>query len=268
MRGASQAALTLASERFEPILANADGAALADQLFGVVDILAGSGALRRNFTDPARAGQDKAGLATALLRGKVDDDVVDLMAAMVQERWSDEEDLAEALELLAIDAALSAAEHDERLVKVSDDVFRFDRAVTGNRELRAALSDRTRSTEDRAQLAKALLNGAEPESVQLIDRVVRSSESTSVSNGLARVMNRAAERRRRRLAQVTTAVPLTPAQTERLTDILSRTYDAPVTLNVGVDPAIIGGIRITIGSDVIDATVLARLADAARRIGA
>ena len=39
-----------------------------------------------------------------------------------------------------------------------------------------------------------------------------------------------------------------------------------VELNVVVDPTVVGGLRVQSGPDVIDATVLARLADARRRL--
>ncbi len=40
----------------------------------------------------------------------------------------------------------------------------------------------------------------------------------------------------------------------------------PVHLNVVVDPDVIGGIRVEIGDDVIDGTVVSRLDDARRRL--
>jgi F-type H+-transporting ATPase subunit delta len=48
--------------------------------------------------------------------------------------------------------------------------------------------------------------------------------------------------------------------------VLARQYDRPVHLNVVVDPDVIGGIRVEIGDDVIDGTVVSRLDDARRRL--
>ena len=49
---------------------------------------------------------------------------------------------------------------------------------------------------------------------------------------------------------------------------LSSFYDGKkVHLNVIVDPAVIGGIRVQIGDDVVDGTILRRLEAAKRHLG-
>jgi F-type H+-transporting ATPase subunit delta len=75
-----------------------------------------------------------------------------------------------------------------------------------------------------------------------------------------------AERRQRLVASVTSAVVLTQAQTDRLGALLERAYGRAVQLNVSVDPSVLGGLRIQVGADVVDSTVLSRLADARRRL--
>ena len=75
-----------------------------------------------------------------------------------------------------------------------------------------------------------------------------------------------AQWRDRQVATVTTAHDLTPAQKERLGGLLERLLGRRVALNVVVDPRVVGGLRVQSGADVLDATVLARLADARRRL--
>ena len=60
--------------------------------------------------------------------------------------------------------------------------------------------------------------------------------------------------------------PLDAAQSERLASLLATALGRQVELNVIVDPTVVGGLRVQSGPDVIDATVLARLADARRRL--
>ena len=62
------------------------------------------------------------------------------------------------------------------------------------------------------------------------------------------------------------AVPLTEAQRERLASVLARTYGHQVHLNIEVEPDLIGGIRVEIGDEVIDGTVISRLHEARRRL--
>jgi len=65
---------------------------------------------------------------------------------------------------------------------------------------------------------------------------------------------------------VTSRTELTPAQRERLAGILAQAYGSDMQLNVSVDPTVIGGLRVQVGADVVDATVLSRLDDARRRL--
>jgi F-type H+-transporting ATPase subunit delta len=73
-------------------------------------------------------------------------------------------------------------------------------------------------------------------------------------------------RRRKVVASVTSGSALTDAQRDRLTALLGEAYGSSIQLNVTVDPAVIGGLRVQVGSDVVDSTVLSRLADARRRL--
>jgi F-type H+-transporting ATPase subunit delta len=76
----------------------------------------------------------------------------------------------------------------------------------------------------------------------------------------------AAARRNASIATVRVATDLTEGERSRLSEALSRQYGRLIQLNVIVDPSIVGGVRIDIGDEVIDGTIVARLDDAQRRI--
>jgi F-type H+-transporting ATPase subunit delta len=76
----------------------------------------------------------------------------------------------------------------------------------------------------------------------------------------------ASRRRGRSVARVTSAVALTPAQEERLTDALGRLYGRSVELQVIVDPSVIGGLIVQVGDEVIDGSIAHRLEAAERRL--
>ena len=57
-----------------------------------------------------------------------------------------------------------------------------------------------------------------------------------------------------------------PPTSSALTALLSSQYATSVHLHVVVDPALIGGLRVEIGDDVIDGTVPSKLEDAQRRL--
>jgi F-type H+-transporting ATPase subunit delta len=74
----------------------------------------------------------------------------------------------------------------------------------------------------------------------------------------------AAARRQRTVARVTTPVRLTPEQEDRLRDTLTRIYGRPMSLQVELDEALLGGLVVRVGGEVIDGSVAGRL-EAARR---
>jgi F-type H+-transporting ATPase subunit delta len=269
MRATSQASYAAASRRWEPVLAAAGSRAfeLGRQLYQLSDLLDGAPSLLRALSDPSRDGEDKAALADRVLRGKVADEVVELVQGLVRGRWSEPGDLPHALEILAVDSLLASAEAHDRLAAVEDELFRVDRLLTAQRELRVALSNQDKPVEQRRELVRSLFEGRlTPESVALVERATETLRVRSITSALGAITRRAAERRRRIAAVVIAAAPLTPAQVRRLEGILERAYGRPVQVNVGVDEHVVGGVRIQVGSEVVDGTMLARLDEARRRL--
>lgn len=269
MQATSKASFEAASRSWEAVLAAIGdrGLDLGEQIFGVADLLAGSARLRRSLSDPSRSGADKAALAERVLRGAVDDEVTDLVAGLVRSRWSAPESLAAALEVLAVDSILAGAQADGRLESVEDELFRLERLLARERDLRLALSNRDVPAERRVQLVDSVFaEKVEPETRAFLTRAVRGVTTRSISSALNAAVERAAERRRRLVATVLAAAPLTPVQVGRLQGVLERAYGRPVEVKVGLDERVIGGMRITVGSEVVDATMLARLDEARRRL--
>jgi F-type H+-transporting ATPase subunit delta len=64
----------------------------------------------------------------------------------------------------------------------------------------------------------------------------------------------------RRTARVETAVPLDPAMAGSIENRLRALYDESLELTFAVDPTLIGGMRVRVGSDVLDGSVRGRLA--------
>lgn len=268
MRASSQAALRAGAERWEPILREAGENALTfgEQLYAVTDTLRSSGSLRRALTDPSREGEDKAKLARAVFGEHVSPQVVDLLAGLVRSRWSQDDDLAEAVEELATTSILAAAQSRDKLLQVEEELFLTERLLADNRELRRRLTDAEHPVEQRLAAIDKLLGGrTERETRILIDRLVATATAGTLSAGLSRIGRLAADRRDRLVASVIAAAPLSRAQEERLAKILQRKYGRPVHINVALDPEIIGGLQVQIGADVIDGTILTRLNDARRR---
>ena len=270
MRGTSRDSLAAAEDRVEPLLATLDTTqvvAVGEELFGVARLLDSSGPLRRALTDPSREGQDKADLADRLLAGRTSSATAALVAGLARDRWSEARDLADAVEHLGSVAVLAAAERDGALDTVEDELFRFGRIVAGDRRLASALSDRALPDERKVSLVERLLGDrVHPSTLVLVRNASAHPRGRALPDALEAFARTAAQRRERVSATVTAAVPLSEQQRERLAQALQRIYHTRISLNVDIDPEVIGGLRVQVGDEVIDASVLTRLDDARRRL--
>ncbi len=269
MRGTSAASLAAVQVGFEPALraAKRNAATLGAQLFTVVDVLTSSGSLRRALSDPSRSGDDKAALVVNLLSAGADKRVVSVVSELARSRWTSEADLVDAVEELAADAVLASAQAAGTLEKVEGELFRFVRILVGQRELRRALVDLSAPPERREALVVTLLGKqTEPQTVQLLARAAHSPRGRTISAMLGRMGRLAARRRSVLIASVTSAAPLAPAQLERLSGILERTYGRAVQVTVAVDPSVLGGMSVQVGAQVVNSTVLSRIDDVRRRL--
>jgi F-type H+-transporting ATPase subunit delta len=270
MNGASREALSAARERLDALTDNAsvDASSLAEDLASVTSLLHRETALRRVLTDPVQSEEAKAALAGQLLNGQVQGSAVDLVSGMVRSRWSQSRDLVDALEELAATADLTAAQRSGRLDNVEDELFRFGRIVESDAGLRAALTDRSAPASSKAALLASLLGSrAEPVTERLVVRLVTQPRGRSLEDGLRSLSGLAAARRDRMVAVVTSAVPLTDGQQQRLGAALARIYGREMHLNLDVDPEVLGGIAVRIGDEIIDGTIQERLDEANRQLG-
>lgn len=64
----------------------------------------------------------------------------------------------------------------------------------------------------------------------------------------------------RRAATIESAAPLAPELNNQIQAALTRLYGQGLTLTFRENPALLGGLRIKVGSDVFDGSVQARLA--------
>jgi F-type H+-transporting ATPase subunit delta len=243
-----------------------DPAALAGELFAVADLLSHEFALRRALADPGSDPEARRGLLDRVLGGQISATALDLLRPMVNDRWSKPVDLEDAVDVLGVDAELSAAEAQGVLETVEDELFRFGRIVDGNSELSLALSDTTLpAARKRGLIERLLTDKAQPVTIRLVSRVaVRAHRGTSLDRRLENLVTAAAARRARRVATIRVAQPLSADQADRLRQALSRSFGGDIQLQVEVDPSVLGGAVVRIGDDVVDGSVARRLAEASR----
>ena len=144
--------------------------------------------------------------------------------------------------------------------EVEDELFRFARMYESSDELRTALSDEQIPAAKRQAIVEDLLDGkVTSTTTQLISMVVGSGRARDLPAIVDKLVARASAAKNLEVAEVRTAIPLTPDQETRLAAALANATGKQVNLKVIVDPSVLGGIVATVGDTVIDGTVRTRI---------
>ncbi len=271
MQGVSRASLREALEAFASGVGSLpDGAGsgeVSDGLYAVAALLDREPSLRRALTDPASTPDSRRALADNLLGRQLAPLPLQAFQDLVGRRWNTAADLRAGVEALAANAAMRAAEGDGSLDDVEDELFRFGRLLEREPQLRAALTDPGLPAERKSSLLADLLGSkARPTTVRLLDLAVTRPRAGSLEQAIDQLTELAARRRQRYVARVRVALPLEPAQEQRLASSLARIYGREVALQVDVDPAVIGGIEVRVGDEVLNGTVARSLENVRRQL--
>jgi len=263
MQAASREAFAASRERLDAVCDELDGGALrglSTELDFVARVLGREPVLRRALSDPARSDDDRAALADDVFARHLSNAAQQVLRGAVRVRWSSAADLADALELLAVQALLAAAEAADQLGDVEDELFRFGRIVEAAPELGAILGDPSEDTARRAALARDLLSDRAGDiTAALAELAVAGLGGRGFEASLQRLIELTAARRDRQVAYVRTAVPLTAEQEQRLADELTRTYGKRISVLADVDPQLLGGAVVRVGDQLYDGSVARRL---------
>ncbi len=273
MAGVSSGSLTTALTALEAKLPLAS-LQLAKELFGILGTVDSSAGLRRALTDPSRSGDEKSALVKQLFGGKVSADAADIAGGLASLRWASARDIGDALETLAATVVIAVAENKSAvsasgisgLEELENDLFSFNQAVASNHEVQRALSEPQASGAAKNTLAERLVPGASEEAKVLIGQAVSQPRGLKPTKLVARFADLAAKRQQRWIATVSVTRPLTETQFSRLQAGLNSLYGRELKVNLNVDPALIGGIRVQVGDEVLDASVISRLGQLHRQL--
>jgi F-type H+-transporting ATPase subunit delta len=267
VRGASRASYADLRDRLDAAVTTAPIAELTgDELFAVVRLLDSEHGLRRALSDPTKPSREKETVARRLLHGKVSPVTEDLAAEAVTARWATPGDMADAIEQLAIEALTLSAQLGGTLDDLEDDLFRFGRLVSGQPSLREALIGPAGVPAKQTLLASLLSGKVSQPSLAIITQVLTHPRGRSPQTVLDLAAQIAARRREQLIAVVRVATELTARQRRKLATTLAATYGKEIHVNVVYDPAVIGGMSIQIGDELMDGTAASRLAAVRRRL--
>jgi F-type H+-transporting ATPase subunit delta len=199
---------------------------------------------------------------------------VEIVSGLASSRWASARDIGDALETLAASVVIAVAENKSAvsasgltgLEVLEDELFAFIQIVESNHEVQRALSEPQASPAAKIALAERLVPNASEEAKVLIGQAVSMPRGLKVTRLVRRFAELAAKRQRRWIATVSVARPLTETQESRLETGLNALYGRELKIHMIVDPALIGGIRVKVGDEVLDASVVARLSQLQRQL--
>ena len=242
-------------------------AQFANDLFVILSVLSSSIGVRRALTDNARDASAKAELISNLFGKNISGAAQSLLASAASLRWSSPGEIADAIENLAVEAESAVADKNGELEKLENQLFDFARVLKANPDLRQALNTSGDTDEGKLALLEAVIKGKYSSStLNLLRKVVTLRRGRSIDATLAAYSHYVSSRKDRLVAHVKSAVELSSSQIEKLVAALTKQMGRPVHINLEIDPKVLGGISIRYADDVIDGTIVNRIAEAGRAL--
>jgi F-type H+-transporting ATPase subunit delta len=157
-------------------------------------------------------------------------------------------------------ALFAVAEAEGELEQVEDELYRWGKAVEKQPKLREALTDPALPADRKKAIIEDLLGErASRHTVSLLAFLVEQGRAKDLPRIIEAMAELAAERRRKAVAEVRTAVPLDAKRRDQLAKALSKATGKDIDLKVLVDPSVIGGVVAQVGDQVYDGSIRRKL---------
>ena len=273
MRGeASRIADRVSRDSLAPRLRDSgeDAWRIGNELFTITNALDHNVQLERALTDPSRPVEDKVAVVKTLIGDQAHPLVMEIMSDLVSRRWSRVSDIANAVEDFGVDGMMYYADYTNTTLQVSIELAELHSALLNLPVVRAKLYDATVSSEARVKLLYSLIGDADFTKVtkRLAEHATCNLRNRRYLQTIQWLINKFSRHMGESMVTVTTATPLSKEQVEKLIAIYSAKTGHPVHINSVVDPTVMGGMRIQVGDEVTDNTVVAQLQHLQRTVKA
>lgn len=266
MRGSSAKSLDAVLAVVSGVSGVKKAAVLGSELLTVVAVLDREVALRRLLTDPSTEPAGKQSLVENVFGASVGTDALTVLKTAVGGRWAAGRDLTDGLEIAGINAWAQAAAASTKGDKLESELFAASQVIHDNSELRAVISDRGVATAAKAELLDSIFAKKVGNPSLAILKQAAAARSASFEKVIAQFTRQIADREGQIVAVARVAYELSEEEINRLASGLTAKYGRSVQLNVVVDPSVVGGIAVSVGDEVVDATMSTRLESARRLI--
>ncbi len=158
-------------------------------------------------------------------------------------------------------ALIELSEESGKTAKVEADLAAFAAMVQNSADLALLVRSPSISPKSQAKAIMALAEkaGFDALSSNFLGVLVNNRRLGAVLSVISTFKELLAKRRGEITVQVETAQDLTPAQLKALQDALSKGMKREVSIRAKVEPSIMGGMIVTVGSQMIDDSVRRKL---------
>lgn len=241
---------------------------IGNELFSVTNVLDRNIRLERALTDPSRPVEDKVALLNELVGDQAHEMTMKILTDLVGRRWSRVSDIANAVEDFGVDGMMYYADATDATLQVSIELAELHSALLNLPVVRSGLSSDRAPAEARIKLLYTLVGNKDLNKVtmRLAEHAACNPRRRRYLSTIHWLINKFSRHMGESMVTVTTAAPLNPEQIDKLIAVYSKRLGRPVHINSNVDPTVIGGMRIEIGDEVTDNTVVAQLQQLQRRV--
>ena len=192
-----------------------------------------------------------------------------MLNTAVSVRWSATKDFGAAVEHVARLSLLVRAEREHQAEEVAEQLFRFGRILQAEPRLNNLLGDYSKPAAERVSLLRGVFDragGINPTAAALLSQTVELLHGQRADEAVQDLAQLAVAHRGEIVAEVQAADELSDTQRQRLADVLARVYHHPVSVQLNVDPELLGGLSVAVGDEVIDGTLSSRLVAAETKL--
>lgn len=159
-------------------------------------------------------------------------------------------------------ALFDLAEEKDKLDRVAEDLARLDGMVAASADLTRLIRSPRLSREDQHYGLDAVMEEArlDPLTRNFVALTVRNRRLAQLPDMIAAFRARIAERAGEVSAEVASAKPLSKAQTDALESQLKKALGAKVVIRARVEPELLGGLVVKVGSRMVDHSLRSSLA--------
>lgn len=158
-------------------------------------------------------------------------------------------------------ALFELADEKKQLDVVAGDLSSLKQAIAASEDLRRLIRSPVLSRADQGRAMEALLEAARASDLvrRFVGLVAQNRRLFVLPEMINAYLSQLAERRGEVTAEVVSARPLSDAQRSAVAEALRKAVGGKVAVDAQVDPSLIGGLVVKVGSRLIDSSLRTKL---------